>query len=73
MTMSVQEKINLGAAVFKWVQHTPVGHLKDLSDDDLEMIRQQLIKEVREAVRTLQRLLGTGARVFQRVAKKNQA
>ena len=47
MTLSVQEKIDLGDAVFKWVQHTPVGHLKDLSDDDLEMIRQQLIKEVR--------------------------
>ena len=53
MTMSVQEKINLGDAVFKWVQHTPVGHLKDLSDDDLEMIRQQLIKEVREVGRAL--------------------
>ena len=53
MTMSVQEKINLGDAVFKWVQHKPVGHLKDLSDDDLEMIRQQLIKEVREVGRAL--------------------
>jgi len=53
MTLSVQEKIDLGDAVFKWVQHTPVGHLKDLSDDDLEMIRQQLIKEVREVGRAL--------------------
>ncbi len=53
MTLSVQEKINLGDAVFKWVQHTPVGHLKDLSDADLEMIRQQLIKEVREVGRAL--------------------
>jgi hypothetical protein len=53
MIMSVQEKINLGDAVFKWVQHKPVGHLKDLSDDDLEMIRQQLIKEVREVGRAL--------------------
>jgi hypothetical protein len=53
MIMSVQEKIDLGDAVFKWVQHTPVGHLKDLSDDDLEMIRQQLIKEVREVGRAL--------------------
>lgn len=53
MTMSVQEKINFGDAVFKWVQHTPVGHLKDLSDDDLEIIRQQLIKEVREVGRAL--------------------
>ena len=53
MTMSVQEKIDLGDAVFKWVQHTPVGHLKDLSDADLEMIRQQLIKEVREVGRAL--------------------
>lgn len=53
MTLSVQEKIDLGDAVFKWVQHTPVGHLKDLSDDDLEIIRQQLIKEVREVGRAL--------------------
>ena len=53
MTLSVQEKIDLGDAVFKWVQHTPVGHLKDFSDDDLEMIRQQLIKEVREVGRAL--------------------
>ena len=53
MTLSVQEKIDLGDAVFKWVQHTPVGHLKDLSDDDLEMIRQQLIREVREVGRAL--------------------
>ncbi len=53
MTLSVKEKIDLGDAVFKWVQHTPVGHLKDLSDDDLEMIRQQLIKEVREVGRAL--------------------
>lgn len=53
MTLSVQEKIDLGDAVFKWVQHTPVGHLKDLNDDDLEMIRQQLIKEVREVGRAL--------------------
>lgn len=53
MTMSVQERINLGDAIFKWVQHTPVGHLKDLSDYDLEMIRQQLIKEVREVGRAL--------------------
>jgi len=53
MTLSIQEKIDLGDAVFKWVQHTPVGHLKDLSDDDLEMIRQQLIKEVREVGRAL--------------------
>lgn len=30
-----------------------LGHLKDLSDDDLEMIRQQLIKEVREVGRAL--------------------
>jgi hypothetical protein len=53
MTLSVQEKIDLGDAVFKWVQHTPVGHLKDLSDDDLEIIRQQLIKEIREVGRAL--------------------
>lgn len=53
MTLSVEEKINIGDAVFKWVQHTPVGHLKDLDDDELEMIRQHLIKEVREVGRAL--------------------
>ena len=58
MTLSVQEKIDLGDAVFKWVQHTPVGHLKDLSDDDLEMIRQQLIREVREVGRALHWIVG---------------
>jgi len=53
MTLSVEEKINIGDAVFKWVQHTPVGKLKDLDDDELEMIRQHLIKEVREVGRAL--------------------
>ena len=53
MTLSVEEKVNIGDAVFKWVQHTPVGHLKDLDDDELEMIRQHLIKEVREVGRAL--------------------
>lgn len=53
MTKSVQERINLNEAIFKWVQYTPVGHLKDLNNDDLEIIRQQLIKEVREVGRAL--------------------
>lgn len=50
---SVEEKIKRGEAIFKWVQHTPVGHLKDLDDDSLEIIRQHLIKEVREVGRAL--------------------
>ena len=53
MTQSVEERIKRGEAIFKWVQHTPVGHLKDLDDDELEMIRQHLIKEVREVGRAL--------------------
>lgn len=53
MTQSVEERIKRGEAIFKWVQSTPVGHLKDLDDDALEMIRQHLIKEVREVGRAL--------------------
>lgn len=53
MKISIQERINLKDAVFKWVQHEPVGKLKELSDEDLEALRQQLIKEVREVGRAL--------------------
>lgn len=38
---------------FKWVQHTPVGILKDMSYLELETIQQDLILEVREASRAL--------------------
>lgn len=43
-----------GAAMFKWVQHTPVGQLKALSDARLQEIRETLVKEVREVGRALQ-------------------
>ena len=41
-------------AVFKWVQHTPVGQLKALTDERLQEIREALAKEVREVGRALQ-------------------
>lgn len=41
-------------AVFKWVQHTPVGQLKALTDERLQEIRETLAKEVREVGRALQ-------------------
>ncbi len=41
-------------AVFKWVQHTPVGQLKALTDERLQEIREALVKEVREVGRALQ-------------------
>ena len=53
MTTSRQETTNWCEATFKWVQHTPVRHLKGLSDDDLDRIREQLIKEVREVGRAI--------------------
>lgn len=53
MNVSVQEKINFKDVVFKWVQHTPIGQLKQLSNEELEEVRQQLIKEVREVGRAL--------------------
>lgn len=40
-------------AAFKWVQHTPVGQLKALTDERLQEIRETLIKEVREVGRAL--------------------
>lgn len=40
-------------AVFKWVQYTPVGQLKSLTDQRLQEIREALIKEVREVGRAL--------------------
>lgn len=41
-------------AIFKWVQHTPVGQLKALTDERLQEIREELVKEVREVGRALQ-------------------
>ena len=41
-------------AMFKWVQHQPVGELKVLSDGGLQEIRETLVKEVREVGRALQ-------------------
>lgn len=40
-------------AMFKWVQHTPVGQLKALTDERLQEVRDALIKEVREVGRAL--------------------
>lgn len=48
-----QEK-NSDTAMFKWVQHTPVGQLKVLTDERLQEIRETLVKEVREVGRALQ-------------------
>lgn len=48
-----QKQIN-DTAMFKWVQHTPVGRLKALTDERLQEIREALIKEVREVGRALQ-------------------
>ena len=48
-----QEQINY-TSMFKWVQHTPVGRLKALTDERLQEIREALIKEVREVGRALQ-------------------
>ena len=38
----------------RWVQHTPVGKLKALESEQIDKLRQQLIKEVREAGRALE-------------------
>ena len=40
-------------AMFKWVQHTPVGELKALPEARLQEIREALVKEVREVGRAL--------------------
>jgi len=53
MNVLIREKTNCKDAAFKWVQHTPIGQLKQLSIEDLEEVRQQLIKEVREVGRAL--------------------
>ncbi|AGH98965.1 hypothetical protein [Micavibrio aeruginosavorus] len=45
---------NSDMAMFKWVQHTPVGQLKTLTDERLQEVRETLIKEVREVGRALQ-------------------
>jgi len=54
MKKSVEAHINAGGAVFKWVQHKPVGQLKKLDDSQLTELREMLIKEVREVGRALQ-------------------
>ena len=41
------------SAVFKWVQHTPMGWLKGLSEETLEEVRETLVTEVREVGRAL--------------------
>ena len=48
-----QEQSN-DAAMFKWLQHIPVGQLKALTDERLQEIRETLAKEVREVGRALQ-------------------
>lgn len=45
---------NSDMAMFKWVQHTPVGQLKTLTDERLQEVREMLVKEVREVGRALQ-------------------
>lgn len=45
---------NSDMAMFKWVQHTPVGQLKTLTDERLQEVRETLVKEVREVGRALQ-------------------
>ena len=40
-------------AVFKWVQHTPVGLLKSLSNKKLQEVRETLVTEVREVGRAM--------------------
>ena len=54
MKKSVEAHINAGGAVFKWVQHRPVGQMKKLDDSQLTNLREMLIKEVREVGRALQ-------------------
>ena len=41
------------SAVFKWVQHTPVGLLKSLSCEKLLEVREILVTEVREVGRAM--------------------
>ena len=41
------------SALFKWVQHTPVGFLKALSYEQLQEVRETLVTEVREVGRAM--------------------
>ncbi len=41
-------------ATFKWVQRTPVGQLKAMTDEKLQETREALVKEVRDVGRALQ-------------------
>lgn len=41
-------------AMFKHIRRIPVGQLKAMADEDLQAIREQLVKEVREVGRALQ-------------------
>lgn len=54
MKINVQYRLDKNEALFKWVQYTPVKQLKELSHDELETIRRELSKEVREVGRALQ-------------------
>lgn len=54
MKISVESHIAAGGAAFKWVQHRPVGQMKNLDDSQLTELRAMLIKEVREVGRALQ-------------------
>jgi hypothetical protein len=50
---SMDQAQNSDIAMFKWVQHQPVGALKILPDERLQEIRETLVKEVREVGRAL--------------------
>ena len=54
MKISINVNIDADSAVFKLVQHTPVGQLKNMDDKNLTELRAMLIKEVREVGRALQ-------------------
>ena len=50
---SENENLKSEKAVFKWVQETPIGYFKNLPDEELKQIQNQLIAEVREVSRSL--------------------
>ena len=54
MNKSIDDHIDAGEAVFKWVQHTPVEQLKTLEDSKLSELREALIKEARSVDRAPQ-------------------
>ena len=54
MKISINVNIDADSAIFKLVQHTPVGQLKNMDDKNLTELRAMLIKEVREVGRALQ-------------------